>query len=212
MLLLLAGEMDVIVPESHAFKGRERVPVRTGQAIYYPSSFPHTLETTSEEPATYVVLEWTNYRRTYSSAVKRFSVFDLALDEEVTDGFVSRLVFREPTHYLQKLQCHTTVATPGRGQEPHIDEYDVVLVLLEGEMETLGDRAGAHDVVLYAAGETHGWFNTGQETAKLVAFEFHGITASMASRLASSAWSLFTRGFSKVRRLVRQRIPPQAAQ
>jgi len=212
ILLLLAGELDVILPEAHALKGNGRVRLRPGQMVYYPSLFPHTVETTSEDPTNYLVLEWFNRRRTYSSASKRFGVFHIDFDKEVTDGFVSRLVFREPTRYLKKLQCHTTVATPGRGQEPHIDTYDVVLIVLEGEVETLGDRAGAHDVILYAAGEPHGMFNAGQKTARLVAFEFHGLKAGMASRLLFAAWSRFAKCCKKVLRLVRQRTQPQGGQ
>jgi mannose-6-phosphate isomerase-like protein (cupin superfamily) len=212
VLLLLAGELDVILPDARALEGEGRVHLRPGQIVYYPSFFSHTVEVTSEDPANYVVLEWFNRRRTYAPTVKRFGVFDLDFDEEVTDGFVSRLVFGEPTRYLTRLQCHTTVATPGRGQELHTDPYDVVLIFLEGEVETLGGRATAHDMALYAAGELHGMFNAGQGTARLVALEFHGLKATVAGRLAFAAWSFFIRGCKKVRRLVKRRISQRGGQ
>jgi mannose-6-phosphate isomerase-like protein (cupin superfamily) len=209
ILLLLAGELDVILPGDSAVDGERRVHIRPGQVVYYPSVFSHTVETTSEDPANYLVLEWFNRRRTCSPAIKRFGVFDLDFPEGVTDGFVSRLVFGEPTRYLKRLQCHTTVATPGRGQEPHTDPYDVVLIFLGGELETLGGRVGAYDVALYAAGELHGMLNTGQETARLVALEFHGLKTNVAVRFVLAAWSFFIRGCKKIRRLARQKIWPQ---
>ena len=208
ILLLLAGELDVIVPEAHSREGGGRMRLRPGQVVYYPSLFPHTVEATSDDPADYLALEWFNRRRTYSSTAQQFGVFDLTFDDDITDGFVSRLVFRGPTRYLKKLQCHTTVATPGRGQEPHVDGYDVALVILEGEVETLGGKAGTCDVVLYAAKEIHGMSNNGQKTARLVAFEFHGITRDVCSRMLLTTWSLFVRGGKKIVRLLRQRIRP----
>lgn len=205
ILLPLAGELDVILPLAQAAGGEERLPLRPGQVAYYPSSFVHTVETTSEAPAKYLAMEWSNRRRTSRLAVKRFGVFDLVFEEEAEGGFISRLVFGEATRYLQRFQCHTTVVAPGEGQDPHVDKYDVVLVFLEGEVETLGDRAGAHDLVLHVAGETHGMHNAGPETARLVAFELHGLRANVAVRLVSTVWSLFRRGYRKAVRLVRQR-------
>lgn len=200
ILLLVAGELEVIAPEVHSVEGNERVALRPGQIVYYPAFFPHTVETTSEEPAKYIALEWFNRRRTHASAVKRFGVFDVDFDEDVADGFSSRLAFREPTRYLKKLQCHTTVAAPGKGQASHSDEYDVVLALMQGEIQTLGDQARAYDVVLYAADELHGMLNARQETARLVAFELHGITTNLVTRMLAAAWSLFIRACKKILR------------
>lgn len=204
LVLPLAGELDVILPGATSGTEERRVSLRPGQVVYYPASFVHTVETTGEETARYVVLEWSNRRRTCRPDVKRFGVFDLVFDEEVNDGFVSRLVFAERTRYLQKLQCHTTIFTPGRGQDSHVDRYDVALVFLRGEVETLGDRTGMHEMALYANGEAHGMRNTGSETVALVALELHGLTAIAPVRLALASVSLAKRARRKTAKLLRR--------
>ena len=92
---------------------------------------------------------------------------------EIKDGFCSHLVFEGPTAYLRKLHCHTSTLTPGAGYDSHIDDYDVAIIVLEGEVETLGQHVGPHSVIFYRAGEPHGMRNPGKLIAKYVVFEFH---------------------------------------
>jgi hypothetical protein len=61
----------------------------------------------------------------------------------------------------------------GKGYEAHIDPYDVAIILLEGEVETLGTRVSPTGVIFYGAGETHGMWNPGHTIAKYLVFEFH---------------------------------------
>ena len=203
ILLLLTGEIDVVIPEADASRGDRRLQLQPGQLSYYPAFFAHTVETTSEESADYLVLRWFNRKRTFSPAAKRFGIFDITFDETVMDAFASRLVFKAPTRYLKRLRCHTTVVSPGRGQDSHIDDYEVVIALLQGELETLGETVGAHSVILYAAGEPHGMRNAGHGPTRFVVFEFHGLKAGIISRLVFATWSLFTRGCRKALRLMR---------
>jgi redox-sensitive bicupin YhaK (pirin superfamily) len=55
-----------------------------------------------------------------------------------------------------------------------VDAYDVAIIVLEGEVETLGQRVAPHGVIFYAAGEAHGLSNPGTTTARYLVFEFHG--------------------------------------
>src|SRR5204862_42584 len=66
------------------------------------------------------------------------------------------VIFDRPTRYLRKLQGHVTVLEPGAGYDAHADAYDVAIVVLEGEVETIGGRAAPHDAIFYRAGEPHG--------------------------------------------------------
>jgi hypothetical protein len=50
----------------------------------------------------------------------------------------------------------------------------VAIVVLEGEVATLGKRVGPHSVIFYRSGEPHGIRNPGESLAKYVVFEFHG--------------------------------------
>jgi quercetin dioxygenase-like cupin family protein len=162
ILLLLSGEVELILPES----GRTRL--RPGEFVYYPTGFSHTLQTASAEPATYVMFKW----RGEPAAADR----PLSFGRFQTSGDPG-LLFEGSTRYLRKLHSHLSVREPGNGYEPHLDAYDVAIVVLDGEVETIGGRAGPHDVIFYPAGEAHGLRNVGSGVARYVVFEFHGRTS-----------------------------------
>jgi quercetin dioxygenase-like cupin family protein len=165
LLLLLAGEAELALPD------RGTTPLRPGEFVYYPTGFAHTLRTTSTEPATYAMLKWRGEPAP--------SVEPLPFGHFETAG-ESRVLIDGPTRYLRKLQAHVTVLEPGEGYDPHADSYDVAIVVLEGEVETIGGRAAPYDVIFYRAGEPHGMRNAGTAAARYVVFEFHGRT-SLAS-------------------------------
>src|SRR3972149_5461624 len=102
-----------------------------------------------------------------------FNMFEAMDDSEIEDGFCPRLVFEGPTVHLRKLHCHSSTLTPGAGYDPHIDAYDVAIVVIEGEVETLGESVGPNSVIFYPGGEPHGMYNPGKTIAKYVVFEFH---------------------------------------
>ena len=156
VLLLLDGEVELVWPRD------ERVPLQPGQFAYYPAGFRHTLRTTSASPANYVMLKWRGEPgRRDELAHGRF------------DSALPGVLFDQETRYLRKLQAHVTVLGPGGGYDAHADAYDVAIVLLEGEVETIGGRAAPHDVIFYRAGEPHGMRNVGAGAARYVVFEFH---------------------------------------
>ena len=101
-------------------------------------------------------------------------MFESLSETESKDGFDWRLLFEGPTNFLKKLHCHVSKLSPQKGYEAHADDYDVSIVVFEGEVETLGKRVGPHSVIYYAAGEPHGMYNPGEVTAKYLVFEFHG--------------------------------------
>lgn len=175
VLMLLSGEVDLVVPDMGASGQGERVCLRPGEFVYYPSDYAHTLQTTSSSPANYLMFRW-------SAGVRRtdpvlgyglFDPFEHGSTDESADGFSPQLVFEGPTRFLRKLHCHATTLSAGRGYDSHVDEHDVVIVVLEGEVETLGRRVLPHGVVFYAAGEPHAMHNPGRTAAKYVVFEFH---------------------------------------
>ena len=116
-------------------------------------------------------------------AFGHFNLFDPVENSKVEDGFCPRLLFEGPTACLRKLHCHASTLTPGAGYDPHIDAYDVAIIVLEGEVETLGERVGPHSVIFYPAGEPHGMRNPVEAIAKYVVFEFHGSQTALADAL-----------------------------
>jgi mannose-6-phosphate isomerase-like protein (cupin superfamily) len=178
ILLLLSGEVDLLLPDLPTTNGETRKRLRPGEMVYYPAHFAHTLQTVSEEPATYLMLKWRNGSNSIKLALqlgcRDFNCFYGIENSEVEPGFHPRLLFEGPTGFMRKLHCHVSTLTSGAGYEPHIDAYDVAMVVLKGEVETLGERVNSNGVIFYAAGEPHGIHNPGKTTAKYVVFEFHG--------------------------------------
>jgi uncharacterized cupin superfamily protein len=176
ILLVLSGEVDIILPDLATPERDGRMRLKPGQFAYYPAGFAHTLRTVSQEPANYLMFKWhTGPSRAESPlAFGHFSVFGRPEAEEEKDGFRARPVFEGPTACLRKLHCHASTMEPGPGYEPHVDAHDVAIIVLEGEVETLGQCVRPHGVIFYPAGEPHGMRNIGETVAKYLVFEFHG--------------------------------------
>jgi hypothetical protein len=176
LLLLLSGEVDLIFPDDQDPKGEQGRRLKCHQLVYYPARFAHTFQTSSEAPANYLMLKWfTAFTETGSPlAFGQYDMFDPEQSPGMRGGFFPHLIFEGPTAQLQKLHCHTSTLTPGGGYDPHIDDYDVAIIVLEGEIETLGERVRPYGVIFYAAGEPHGMHNPGKILAKYTVFEFHG--------------------------------------
>ena len=177
ILLLLSGEVDIILPEEQSLGKDQKRRLKTNHLVYYPSYFPHTLQTVSPEPANYLMLKWSAFhhsKRNSQLKFGHFNLFDFFDDIKIKKRLNLNLIFEGKTEYLEKLQCHVSILKPKTGYSPHVDSYDVAIILLEGEVETIGTRAKPHSVIFYEAGEPHGMFNPSDSIAKYVVFEFHG--------------------------------------
>jgi len=173
VLLLLSGEIDLIFPVHDGSQETRAIRLRPGECAYYPAGHAHSLRTASEQPAQYLMLKWTTNAPSNHSALD-FGCYQLFDPEQGNQsGFCPRVLFEGPTDYLKKIQCHLSTLSPGAGYEPHADPYDVVIVVLEGEVETLGKIIGPYGVIFYRSGQPHGMRNTGTETARYVVFELH---------------------------------------
>jgi len=179
ILLMLSGELEVTLPDPSSGEDEERVILEPGRFVYYPSNLLHTIQSRGDETTNYLMFKWTSAGRSRQSELgfRYHSTLPGEYGEEGSSpvvGFSTRVVFEGPTRYLERLNCHCSVLLPGAGYEPHSDRYDVCLVMLEGEAETIGKRVHPFDVVFYAAGVPHGISNPGSSDARYVVFEFHG--------------------------------------
>ena len=176
LLLMLSGEADLIFPDQDNPGHNLRHPIKTGEFVYYPAHFMHTLQTTGDSPAHYLMFKWNAARKIIRAELK-FGHFPMAgtitEDDDTSKGFRPRRVFQGRTTFLKKLECHISTMMPGAGYDPHVDHYDVAIVVLEGEVETLGMRARPHDVIFYRKGKPHGMCNPGSIPARYIVFEFH---------------------------------------
>jgi len=99
-------------------------------------------------------------------AFGQYDMFDPEQAPEIREGFCPHLMFEGPTAYVRKPHGHTSTLSPGGGYDPHMDDYNVAVIVLEGEIETLGERVRPHGVIFYAAGEPHGMRNPGKTRAR----------------------------------------------
>ncbi|MCA9395293.1 MAG: cupin domain-containing protein [Candidatus Omnitrophica bacterium] len=174
LLVLLDGELDVILPELKGTGGKNR-RLKVGGFLYYPADFPHTIRTVSDVPAKYVMFKWIN---TALKPAGRLEYDDWTIPEAAAvgsgeDGMAARKIFAGSTECLKKLHGHATCLAPGAGYDPHVDKHDVAIIMLEGEVETLNQRAARHNIIYYPAGTAHGMRNAGTGPARYLVFEFH---------------------------------------
>jgi uncharacterized cupin superfamily protein len=188
ILIMLAGEADLLLPEVKGPYGDERLPLKPGEFVYYPAHFPHTLRTSSVEPANYLMFKWdTEPRATPAGALAfgHFSANDLPPEGE--GKYRTRKLFEGPTGCLRRLHSHVTVLEPGAGYAPHADGYDVAIIVLEGEVECAGERYGSGATLYHAAGQAHGLRNAGGVPARYLVLEFHGSQTARSEAFPSAA-------------------------
>ena len=175
MLIALDGQINIVLQEPKYHDQEWTIPMQKGQFAYYPCNFAHTLETVGARPASYLMLKWQNSYRNVHPVLpfNQYSALDEGEQLQGKEGLSSRLIMQGKTNYLQKFHCHVSSLSPRAGYEPHSDAHDVVIIVLEGEVETLQQRVAPHGVIFYAAGEDHGMRNSGDVEAKYIVFEFH---------------------------------------
>jgi quercetin dioxygenase-like cupin family protein len=175
ILMMLKGEADLHLPLYRGADGDARTRLKPGEFVFYPAGYPHTLRAASEEPANYMMFRWYTPNPKQDSKILpfgKFKIYDSLARDEGKEGFVTRTLFEGPSQWLTRLHAHTSILSPGAGYAPHVDPYDVAIIVLEGEVETLGKRFAPHSVIFHPAGQRHGMSNPGQTPAKYVVFEF----------------------------------------
>jgi quercetin dioxygenase-like cupin family protein len=182
LLIPLHGAVELLIAGSPNDPSPRIERLQPGAFVYYPAGQHHTLRNPGDAPAGYLMFKWTGSgtaRATpLSTEIVRYG--DLTRPAGSPSFWTSRLV-DGPTSHLLKLHAHLTELAPGGGYDPHVDAYDVAIVVLSGVVETLGQTVGRNSVIYYAAGESHGMRNPGDETARYLVFEFHAARAGVSS-------------------------------
>jgi quercetin dioxygenase-like cupin family protein len=171
LLIMLAGEASLQLPNDPAGERR----LTAGQFVYYPAYFPHTLQATGASPANYLMFKWRGQRR---PGRDRLGFQHVARVVPSPGGpprpFKTELLFERPTGFLGALHTHVSAMAPGGGYAPHVDDHDALILLVEGQVETLDQRVAAPAVIHYTSGELHGMSNPGPEPARYLVIELHG--------------------------------------
>ena len=175
LLLMLDGEVDIELADDPDGAGSSRHRMGPGMFSYYPATQHHTIHNIGARPATYLMFKWHGgVADSETPLPARIFEYETAVVPPQPKPMAQTLLFQQPTHSLNKLHAHVTTLQPGAGYEPHADPYDVAIVLLSGEVETIGARVRPLGLVYYSAGELHGIRNVGQAPATYLVFEFHG--------------------------------------
>ncbi len=173
-LIVLDGDVEIELADDPARTNSRRHAIKPGMFSYYPATQHHTIHNVGARPATYLMFKWSAPAAATETplAAGIFEYEAEVIPPEPTPK-AQRLIFQQATQLLGKLHAHLTTLQPGAGYEPHADPYDVAIVLLSGEVETLGERVRPLGLVYYSAGEMHGMRNVGTTAATYLVFEFH---------------------------------------
>ena len=175
LLIPLQGEVELIIADGPSDASPRVERLRPGSLVYYPAGQHHTIRNPGTAAVGYLMFKWDGSAsgggEPLATEIVRYGEL---LPPAGSPPFWTRRLVEGPTSHLAKLHAHLTELQPGGGYEPHVDAYDVAIVVLSGTVETLDQTVGPRSVIYYAAGEMHGMRNPGVEPARYLVFEFHG--------------------------------------
>jgi mannose-6-phosphate isomerase-like protein (cupin superfamily) len=167
-LIVLKGEASLVIVDGPTEDGARVEKVTAGGGVYYPPTQYHTIRNDSAEPIEYLMVKWVG--RGSEGEARATQLFRYS-DRRDSTGFTPLCALDGPALRLERMHTHLTLLGGGKGYTPHADPYDVALVILEGAVETLGQRVEAPALVWYDQGDPHGIRNVGSEVARYVVFE-----------------------------------------
>ena len=176
LILPLEGEVEILSGESSDSPDLRVESTGPGGMVFHDSGKSHTIRASGPGPSTYLVLRWRGEAR---EAVESMASRTLDLDAEwqsmAADSSpnAKRVVVDEPTAFLGKLHIHLTRLAEGAESPEHSDLHDVVMVTLEGVIETLGKRVEPSSVIFHPAHIPHSIRNIGGGPARYLVIEFH---------------------------------------
>lgn len=174
ILIVVEGEAEVILPEVLGDPAPAIHRLRPGDFTYYPAYRWHTIRNSSAKPIVYIMFKWrgTSLGLTPHAAAGVF--LDGNESASADKPFQTKLVFEGATHFLNKLHAHRSVLLPGGGYEPHADPYDVLIVLFQGTVRTMGRTMTAPAFFYHPVGSLHGIRALADSPARYLVVEMHG--------------------------------------
>lgn len=176
LIISLRGNVEILTSDVPAGPIHDALPLEPGSFVYHSPFQFHTMRCSSSEAAQYLVFKW---QRRCSHAFREQGTFAHDVDvqdctfQQVSDGFRLLPIDGLAYHTDGSLQTHLSCLEPGAGYPAHQDTYDMVAVLLEGELETFKLSTTAPAVFFFAANTSHGFFNPGTKPATYFVFEFN---------------------------------------
>ena len=178
VLIVLDGEAEIVLADDPESTNARIERLGPGSFSYYPSDQHHTIRNTTSTPITYLMFKWraaaSGAAEPLGASVFHHGTFAPPGDPRSAGSSPIVRIFEQATAQLCKLHAHLTTLQPGAGYDPHVDRYDVAILVLAGKVETLGEVVEPHGLIYYSAGTAHGMRNVGSTPARYLVFEFHG--------------------------------------
>ena len=176
LIILLRGNMEILTSDVPAGPIRDNLTLEPGSFVYHSPSQFHTMRCSSSEAAQYLVFKWRR-RWGHAAAEQGTFTYDVNVEDcdlqQVSDGFRLLPIDGLTDHTDGSVEAHFSCLEPGTGYPAHRDTYDVVAVLLDGELQTFNLSNSAPAVFFFAANTPHGFLNPGTKPATYFVFEFN---------------------------------------
>jgi mannose-6-phosphate isomerase-like protein (cupin superfamily) len=201
LIVILSGQLQIL-KSTKSKKISRSCPLGPGSIIYHESLNPHTIYCVGPENGVYICIRWNGQKfKKKGDLLNSIEFFPPYFKQkhDLHSEFKTMTIFESPTEFLGKLHCHISNLKSGASYEPHIDYYDVMLILLNGKIMTLKNELESNSIIFYHAGEPHGIRNIGSKLAQYIVFEFHGNEGLLNTRI----------NIRRIFKLVYKRIVPK---
>jgi quercetin dioxygenase-like cupin family protein len=193
ILVVIDGDAELVVVTDDGVG--TNYTLQKGDFVYYPSYQRHTIRNNSNRSITYLMLKWRGFslglENLVLTGVFRDPLDTISLEEK---KFWSKLVFEGPTHFLKKLHIHRSHVLPNGGYDQHSDAHDVLIVLFDGRLHTIGQTVQAPALLYHPAGTLHGLQLAGDDPARYLVVEMHGQDRSDIPAAAVQSTDLWCNG------------------
>jgi len=195
IIIVLSGNLNFIYSDKLSPSKTKSISIEKGQFIYFSAEISHTLQAISKENTNLITFLWYSWLKntTIVPTLKYYDMLDRFEHLDVKNNFYSQLLFEIPTASLKKFNCYISLLPPGASCKPCSNTYDMVIIVLEGEIETIDQKAKPYDVIFYSAGQSYNINNPGTTSARYIVFEFHSNKKILIGKIFNIFDYYFTR-------------------
>jgi mannose-6-phosphate isomerase-like protein (cupin superfamily) len=177
LIIPLSGSLEIFRHNDELHHGHNGSLLLPGFLIYLPARDPHMLRGKGPDPSIVVAIRWKGNRRGSTDGILTTSMFDIPENPSPSHHGppkVSRIhIFEGATDYAENLRAHSAYIKPGGGYGAHTHPHDLMMLLLEGRLDTMHMQVPSPALLFFPAGTSHWARNTGKSPASLLTFEFH---------------------------------------
>jgi hypothetical protein len=175
IIIPLRGNVEIITSDQPTGSIRDTLPLEPNSFVYHTFGQFHTIRCNNSKAAQYLVFKWRRYEYAFKErGTFAYNVIDHDCRSlQVSSGFGRLPIAGLTDHTNGSLRAHISLLEPDTGYPAHQDDYDILAVLLEGELETFNLSISAPAVFFFAANTPHGFFNPGTKPARYFVFEFN---------------------------------------